>query len=249
LLLAYAGVAGAIVQLPSEGGQAGKAQEEAVQKQRNEYQVFRFEQEQKQKKRELVEKSERKVVRKIKTGKEKTVEGLVKAAQPGFFEQMLNMVAAAIMVLAFGCFAYGLYLRSAKKAQAGNQRSSPTSGSQTNHRSGVSALEMLLVLAFISIAFLSVLQLLSGSVISSGEMKGSVTAQNLANQKVELLLNESFYSLTSEARTAFADFPDYAYTVTVSSLEAHLKSVAVVIFWSVGGKEMSYEVQTMFSDW
>jgi len=242
LLALCSGPAGAILQLPSEGGQSATAQEELVQKQRNEYQIFRFEQEQNQKKRETVEKSERKVVRKTKDRKEKTLEGLVKATQPSFFEQTLNLITATILVLAFGSFAYGLYLRF-------NRNAGPRTPRPPNHRSGISALEMLLVLAFVSIAFLSVLQLLSGSVISSGEMKGSVTAQNLANQRVESLMNEDFYSLTSEARSAFADFPDYAYTVTVCSLETHLKSVAVAVFWSVGGKEMSYEVQTLFSDW
>jgi Tfp pilus assembly protein PilV len=114
---------------------------------------------------------------------------------------------------------------------------------------GVSALEMLLVLAFISIAFLAVLQLLSSSLISSGEMQGSVVAQNLANKKVEEIMTQDFSAISVEARTEFSDFPEYSYTVGVTSSDAHLKTVQVVVYWEVAGAEMSYTVDTALTDW
>ena len=114
---------------------------------------------------------------------------------------------------------------------------------------GFSALEMILVIAFVSIAFLSALRLLSGSVISSGELQTSIVAQNLANQKMEELMSESFVSLASEPLTPFTEFPDYSYTVSVATLGAHLKGIEVTIFWDTGGGSMDYMVDTILSDW
>jgi hypothetical protein len=108
---------------------------------------------------------------------------------------------------------------------------------------------MILVLAFLAIAFLAILQLLSGTIISSGELKGSVVAQNLANQKMEELMNLSFASLSSEAKITFADFPTYSYMVEVASLEANLKTIKVAVFWEVAGAEMSFTVDTMLTGW
>lgn len=114
---------------------------------------------------------------------------------------------------------------------------------------GFSALEMLMVIAFVSIAFLAALRLLSGTVISSGELEGSVVAQNLANQKMEELMSQSFTSLTSEARTAFGDFPAYEYMVAVGVIDVHLKDVSVSIYWNVAGDEMTYTIDTILSDY
>ena len=114
---------------------------------------------------------------------------------------------------------------------------------------GVTALEMLLVIAFVSIAFLSVLQILSSTLVSSEELEGSIIAQNLANQKMEELLSTNFASLTSEARSAFAAYPNYEFTVDVTSLDAHLKGLEVIIYFDVSGAELSYQVDTMITDW
>ncbi|MFH1759678.1 MAG: hypothetical protein ABIA63_01130 [bacterium] len=115
------------------------------------------------------------------------------------------------------------------------------------NRSGISLLELILALLFISIAFFSAYYVFTASLVVDDELEGDVVAMNLANLKLEQMLNQSFDSMVNEPKTAVAGFNGYYRQVTVTSQEANLKKIEIVVYWNVNGQEINYKIASMRS--
>ena len=101
----------AIYQLPT-GKQVDKhSAEELAKKQREEYQIFKFKQEQAQKDRKVIKKKD-KIRQQIK---DKAIKELTKPNINTPLEQLLTVAAVAVVVIAIVLFAYGMFLRSKQK--------------------------------------------------------------------------------------------------------------------------------------
>ena len=110
---------------------------------------------------------------------------------------------------------------------------------------GISLLEMILVLMFVSIAFLSILYVFASTITASSDLEGEVTAINLANYKMEELINKSYSAITAEAKATVSGFSKYSRQVTISTAEAGLKRINVIVYWKVKAQEQSYTITTL----
>ncbi len=124
--------------------------------------------------------------------------------------------------------------------------SGPTKKTKNNFR-GFSLVEVLIVMAFIAIAFLSLLELFVASYYVGNELEGTVEAIGYAQQKIEQVMSQDFFSVTSEAKTQIPGTSYYRQLI-VSSESSHLKSVQVNVFWEIKGQEVSYSLPSKITD-
>ncbi len=112
-------------------------------------------------------------------------------------------------------------------------------------RQGVSLLEMLMVMAFIGIGFLSILQLLVANLAAENIIEDSYVAMNIASGKMEQLLNTNFASIVSETTVEVTDFPGFYQSVNVATVESSLKQIKVRVAW----KDDAYILDTLKSNY
>ena len=99
-------------------------------------------------------------------------------------------------------------------------------------RQGVSLLEMLMVMAFIGIGFLSILQLLVANLGAERIVEDSYVAMNIASGKMEQLISAPFSAIVSETTVEVTDFPGFYQSVNVATVEAALKQIKVSVAWA-----------------
>lgn len=116
-----------------------------------------------------------------------------------------------------------------------------------NRVQGFSLVEVLIVMAFIAIAFLSLLELFVASYSAGNELEGTVDAIGYAQQKIEQVMSQDFFSLTSEAKVQIPG-TSYYRQVIISSEGSHLKSVQVNVFWKIKGQEVTYSLPSKITD-
>ncbi len=112
-------------------------------------------------------------------------------------------------------------------------------------RQGVSLLEMLLVMAFIAIGFLSILQLLVANLAAESVIENSYVAMNIASGKMEQLINAPYSSIVSETTVEVTDFPGFYQSVNVASVEASLKQIKIRVSW----QDDAYILDTLKSNY
>jgi type II secretion system protein I len=113
---------------------------------------------------------------------------------------------------------------------------------------GFTLIEMIMVMLFIAIAFLSILYVFTSSMRASTSIEGEIVAMNLANQKMEELLNRPFSVVTSEAKLPVANFSRFYRKVDISTLEANLKKIDITVYWQVENSEVSYNLISLKSN-
>ena len=107
---------------------------------------------------------------------------------------------------------------------------------------------MLIIILLVAV-FFPLLQMLSGGLIVSDEVKGTNTAMTLAQQKIESLKNTDFASIANETKTPIASYPAYSRQVLVSSPQTNLKDVQVIVYWRPDtGSETSVSIETFISN-
>jgi len=99
------------------------------------------------------------------------------------------------------------------------------------NRKGFTLLEMMLVILFIGVGFLSILQLMVANLAAEKDIESTYLAMNIAAGKMEQLANLPFNSIVSENTVEVTDFPGYYQFVNVVSAEASLKQITVRLSW------------------
>ena len=115
-------------------------------------------------------------------------------------------------------------------------------------KSGYTLIELLITIAFVSIAFLAILQLFVGSLTASADIEGTQVAMRLGESKIEQYLNRDFATLSNEAKAAVSGFTGYTQMVTVSATSSSEKEISVTTQWKVKGSELGYNLRTIITN-
>jgi len=112
-------------------------------------------------------------------------------------------------------------------------------------KNGFTLVAALIVIVLIVVALFPLLGALSSSLFVSADTEAEITAINLAQGKIEEIRNQSFDSVSSEAKVQVANFPRFQREVMVTSLYPKLKGIKVIIYWQgSGGSTQTVSLET-----
>jgi len=112
-------------------------------------------------------------------------------------------------------------------------------------KNGFTLVAALIVIVLIVVALFPLLGALSSSLFVSADTEAEITAINLAQGKIEEIRNQSFDSVSSEAKVQVANFPRFQREVMVTSLYPKLKDIKVIIYWQgSGGSTQTVSLET-----
>lgn len=119
---------------------------------------------------------------------------------------------------------------------------------KTRKTGGFSLFEVMLVIVILVAAFLPLIQIVSKSLIISGEAKGTNMALKLAQSKLEQFKNTAYSSISNEAKTAVTGSPGYSRQVVVTTPSTGLRNVSVIVYWyTTDGSQISLEVSSFIT--
>jgi prepilin-type N-terminal cleavage/methylation domain-containing protein len=122
-------------------------------------------------------------------------------------------------------------------------------GNKIKKNSGFSLLEVMLVILILVTVFVPLLQILSGTLVASGEAKGTGIALKIAQAKLEEEKNTAYVDVITEAKAAVAGNTAYQREVIVSTPQTNLKDVRVIVYWfTPDGSEISIEVSSLVTN-
>ncbi len=117
-------------------------------------------------------------------------------------------------------------------------------------KNGMTLLEMVLVFSIIALGFIPLLQAVSIGISASAQASDTYTAIQLAQQKMETLLGQSYASISdsTEAAGTIPGFPLFARAVNygvVDSPQDTLRDITVTVSWTKGRTTGAFEVETL----
>jgi len=120
-------------------------------------------------------------------------------------------------------------------------------------KAGFTLLEMILVLAVLSLGFIPLINLFSNGVTASSDATNSSIAVQLAQQKMEQIkaLQYADMETTSEAYGQISGYPAFsrAAAVVTEGGSAALSRVTVSVEWTSGSTVNNYVIETLVTDY
>ncbi|MCX5749508.1 MAG: prepilin-type N-terminal cleavage/methylation domain-containing protein [Candidatus Saganbacteria bacterium] len=120
-------------------------------------------------------------------------------------------------------------------------------------KAGFTLLEMVIVLAVLSLGLLPIMLLFSSGITASSDATNRSVAVQLAQQKMEQIKGLSYSDIesTSEAFGQISGFSNFSRAVTSSTAEGSpdLIDVKVNVQWQSGPSIGSYEVETFIANY
>ncbi len=120
------------------------------------------------------------------------------------------------------------------------------SRARINSQKGFTLIEMLLVLALITVALLPLLSALSGTLIASSDNESTTIASGIAQAKMEEIQNTAYDNIVSSSKSPVPNYPAYMQEVQVAEPQVNLKDVNINIYWKTSsGSEKSFNLETL----
>ena len=116
------------------------------------------------------------------------------------------------------------------------------------NKKGLTLIEVLLVMAFMGVAFFPILQMFSQGYLISSESEVSLKAISLSEKVMEEEKNLAFASIVSIAKTPVSGNPDFSKEVVVTDPETDLKDIEVILYYTVGNSELSMRLKTLVAN-
>lgn len=118
-------------------------------------------------------------------------------------------------------------------------------------KNGVTLIELIIALVLLTVGLTSLIHVLSMGMFADTNLEQSITAMNLANEKMEEIKNTAFASIGSGSETGssigFGVFDNRI--VTVTNTQSGLKDVKVEVQWTPKGGQQSVAVETYVADY
>jgi type II secretory pathway pseudopilin PulG len=157
-------------------------------------------------------------------------------------EKMMNYVLVVIIIITVLYLSYAILFPRKKLPKPKH----PNIGK--GQRLGYTLLELLITIAFVSIAFLAILQLFVGSMSASADVEGTQLGLRLGESKMEQLINTDFNVLTNEAKAVVSGMTGYSQQVSISAISSYEKQITVNTYWKVKGSELVYPLVTIVTN-
>lgn len=112
---------------------------------------------------------------------------------------------------------------------------------------GFTLLEVLIAVILFAAGFTAVVGLLSMGLVSSLDTENTSIAVNLAQQRIEEIMNMTYDSIVAEIKAVVSGYPAFQRQVAVSEPLTDLKMVTVTVYWTFKGSEVSTPLITYIS--
>lgn len=119
-------------------------------------------------------------------------------------------------------------------------------------KQGFTLIEVLIAIVLAASGLMILMQLMGVAIFADSDLEYSLTALNLANEKLEELKNSNDYNsiVTSPPETSI---PGFSWVddrvVDVNEVETGLKNVQVEVRWTQKGGQQSIKVRTYIADY
>ena len=115
----------------------------------------------------------------------------------------------------------------------------------SHQRPGLTLMSALIVIVLVAIALIPLLRALSTSIFVSAETESNIVALNLAQGEMEEMRSLSYDNVTTKAKAAVEKHPGFQSEIIVTSPQANLKDVTVIVYWkSADGAEKNVSFET-----
>jgi prepilin-type N-terminal cleavage/methylation domain-containing protein len=117
-------------------------------------------------------------------------------------------------------------------------------------KQGFTLIELLIAIVLAASGLMALMQLIGVAIFADSDLEYSLTALNLANEKLEELKDSDYSSVTSATESSISGFP-FAddRVVTVSEVNTDLKDVQVEVRWTQKGGQQSIQLRTYIADY
>lgn len=109
---------------------------------------------------------------------------------------------------------------------------------------GFTILEVLISTLIVGVGMFALMEAFNRGYLASGQAEDYVLALSLSQERMEDLASLSFGAVSSAAKTPVNGFPEFDQDVSVTSVHADLKEVAVRTYWDVPNGENSVSLTT-----
>ncbi len=140
--------------------------------------------------------------------------------------------------------------------QRSSPRSFPLPKRNLKNSSGFSLLEILVAIAILGVALITLFELFSGSLKLARSSEDYLKATLLAQKKINDLRLENFYLQEAGESGEFEEDPAYQWSVTIEPYETEfkrsreketIKKIDLTVFWKVGGKQKSFSLVRLYN--
>lgn len=115
---------------------------------------------------------------------------------------------------------------------------------------GFTLIELLIAVVLATGGLMVLMQLMSVAIFADSDLEYSLTALNLANEKLEELKDSGYGSVVSATESSV---PGFSWVddrvVTVSEISTGLKDIQVEVRWTQQGGQQSINVRTYIADY
>jgi prepilin-type N-terminal cleavage/methylation domain-containing protein len=117
-------------------------------------------------------------------------------------------------------------------------------------KQGFTLIELLIAIVLAASGLMALMQLIGVAIFADSDLEYSLTALNLANEKLEELKDSGYSSVTSATESSISGFPFVDdRVVTVSEVNTDLKDVQVEVRWTQKGGQQSIQLCTYIADY
>jgi Tfp pilus assembly protein PilV len=118
----------------------------------------------------------------------------------------------------------------------------------TRKKKGLTLIEVMLIIAFLSIIFPPILQMFSKGFMVSQESESTLTASSLAQKVIEEEKNLPYSNIASIPKTAIPGFTGFSKKVDVTEVSPNLKDITVTLYYPVENAELSMVLETLVAN-
>lgn len=115
-------------------------------------------------------------------------------------------------------------------------------------RSGLTLIEVLLIITFLGIAFFPILEMFSRGFLISSESEADLKATSLVQRLMEEQKGLSFSALQSQPKAQVPGNPDYSQEVIVTEPAVNLRQVETIVYYQVGPSELNISLKTLVAN-
>jgi prepilin-type N-terminal cleavage/methylation domain-containing protein len=119
-----------------------------------------------------------------------------------------------------------------------------------NMKQGFTLIELLIAIVLAASGLMAMMHIMSIAVFADSDLEYSLTALNLANEKLEELKDNDYSAVTSATESSIPGFSFIDDRVlTVSEVDTDLKDVQVEVRWTQKGGQQSVNLRTYIANY
>lgn len=112
-------------------------------------------------------------------------------------------------------------------------------------KAGFTLLEALLSIALFTFGIIALIAALNAGMFSATDVESTNLASNIGQARMEEIKGTVFSSIASVSAAPDPNFPQFAVTTTVTTINANLKQIDVIVAWTTTGGQTNIRLTTL----